>query len=110
MPLHLYSTINCGYAVDKREEYIFVLGGENFKRKKYDTISVYDIKENIFRTCCSIKCPFKGANRVICIHNDEKDKLLVFGFVKQCYQSQQPESFVLYIYNDHTNFVIMYYF
>ena len=81
-----------GYAVNKTEEFLFILGGEQVlfdgSLQELNIITIYDIQQDRFMEC-TLECPFKGDMHAICMGDDKRDELLVFGFVNDLYQAKE---------------------
>ena len=84
---HLNYLFSAGIVMNKTEEYLIILGAP--KHCIYnDIISIYDIKKNKFYKC-SLKTPTKEPIQAICMNDNQRDELIVFGFVNHCYQAKE---------------------
>ena len=80
----VYAVNYCGVAVGKDERYILIMGGyDNSYHTKYmDVIQIFDI--NTDKTYISnIKLPFKGACKCIIMEDENKNELLINGFIRK---------------------------
>ena len=69
------------------DQYVFVFGG-HFKLKHfYHNIYVYNFKWNEFKKS-KIKCPTKGDYITFVHHDDLKDNLLTFGYIRYYFNVQ----------------------
>eukprot|EP01084_Bolivina_argentea_P250848 420478_1 len=75
---------NFGYVITNNEKYIILFGGYNNYGYSND-IFVINTKEMVLMKC-NIPCPVKNEYDAIIMGNEEKEELIVCGFVKRCWK------------------------
>lgn len=87
---------NAGYAETSDGKFIFICGGFNkhwsLRHGKILSrdIHVFDIEQRkIFKTMLTLPPGMSGSLHAICMKTKESDKLLVNGFVNNCYKKSQ---------------------
>lgn len=53
-----------------------------------DNIYIYDVDKNNFRGS-KVKCPISGRFHAVIDNDLHKEKLIVFGFINDCYKKEE---------------------
>ena len=67
-------------------QYVLFLGGETTYCKSLDSIIIYSIDTQSFRTSM-MTCPHRSTFRALSLTNRNQDKIITFGFVRQSWNS-----------------------
>eukprot|EP01084_Bolivina_argentea_P072619 131857_1 len=76
-----------GIVATTNEQYVIILGGWCGGQLYSDHIFIYDTRNNTFSQS-KIKCPVKGMYRAIIMNNSNRDEVVSYGFMRDCYKSE----------------------
>merc|ERR1712130_230157 len=85
---------NAAIVSTKNEQYAIAFGGNQGRsnsKVRSDDIFVYNVKNKTLRKSMVI-CPKKAYYTAAMIRDTYRDELIVFGFVNQCFASQEFEN------------------
>ena len=72
---------NMGCIAVLHEQYILLLGGDDFTHQFCDEIWIYSVRKQSFKKS-SVKCPEKGPYQAFVVGDERNDQMAVFGYVR----------------------------